>query len=128
MTPDVAMEDDPFHENGKIMNRVKINMKKDFKCTQTQQKRLTNFDGSCILAVVIYDDKKILIHHVTKVRIKNRLDCCGERLAKIKVFIGDKLCGQLPDTTKDGAWYEVSCDFIGAEVKLVTVQNNAVSI
>jgi len=37
---------------------------------------------------------------VDKVRIKNRVDCCGERLTSTRVTVGGKLCGFLPVTTK----------------------------
>jgi hypothetical protein len=32
---------------------------------------------------------------VTKIQILNRADCCGGRLNKAKVFIGDQLCGTI---------------------------------
>jgi len=37
---------------------------------------------------------------VEKVRIKNRVDCCGERLTSTKVTIGGQVCGFLPAVTK----------------------------
>lgn len=32
---------------------------------------------------------------VTRVQILNRADCCGGRLNKAKVYVGDKLCGTI---------------------------------
>jgi len=46
---------------------------------------------------------------VTKVKITNRQDCCGDRLAKTRVYIDDVLCGQVPDTTKTGDAHEIVC-------------------
>merc|ERR1712032_1499119 len=66
--------------------------------------------------------------YVTEIRIKNRANCCGERLAKTKVFVSGKLCGSLPDITKSGKWYRVHCYLTGREVKLVTVQDTYLSI
>ena len=64
----------------------------------------------------------------TKIRIKNRSDCCGERLAKTKVMISGKLCGSIQNKTETGKWYEVKCNIKGKEVKLVTVQNTWLQI
>ena len=40
--------------------------------------------------------------NVSEVRITNRADCCGDRLAGYEVWIGDKKCGVLPDSTAKG--------------------------
>jgi len=46
---------------------------------------------------------------VTEVRITNRLDCCGDRLAGTTVYVGDTLCGTVEDNTVNGAIYTVTC-------------------
>lgn len=46
---------------------------------------------------------------VTEVKILNRKDCCGDRLKKTKVYIGNTLCGALPDSTATGQSYTVKC-------------------
>jgi len=65
---------------------------------------------------------------VTQVRIKNRADCCSERLSKVNVFIGNELCGRLPDIPKgkDGKWYTLECKnpIIGTSIKLVTTRDD----
>jgi len=59
---------------------------------------------------------------ITQVRIKNRADCCGERLSKTNIFIGDKLCGRIPNIKKNrnGKWYTLVCKnpIMGDSVKL----------
>jgi hypothetical protein len=59
---------------------------------------------------------------VDRVRILNRRDCCGGRLARTKVFIGDELCGQVEPGTSNGRWYTVKCQepVMGEKVRLVT--------
>lgn len=49
------------------------------------------------------------IREVTKVKITNREDCCGDRLAQTRVYIDDVLCGQVPDTTATGDDHEIVC-------------------
>jgi poly(beta-D-mannuronate) lyase len=39
---------------------------------------------------------------VGKVRILNRKNCCGQRLARTKVFVNNQYCGQLPGRTGNG--------------------------
>jgi hypothetical protein len=39
---------------------------------------------------------------VWKVRIQNRVDCCGGRLRGIKVMIGNQLCGKIVQPTQKG--------------------------
>jgi hypothetical protein len=46
---------------------------------------------------------------VDRVRIRNRKDCCGNRLAGTDVFIGTKKCGRVEAGTKNGQWYTVKC-------------------
>jgi hypothetical protein len=46
---------------------------------------------------------------VSTVKILNRRDCCGARLAGTKVFIGDNECGQVESGTSNGKWYTVTC-------------------
>merc|ERR1711957_1015435 len=67
-------------------------------------------------------------YNFTKIRIRNRINCCGQRLAKTQVFISGKLCGSLPTSTQNGKWYEVTCNLKGNEIKLVSVQNTWLSI
>ena len=38
-------------------------------------------------------------HLITTVRIRNRGDCCGERLAGTKIKIGNELCGMVGENT-----------------------------
>jgi len=67
---------------------------------------------------------------VHQVRIRNRVDCCGHRLALTNVEIGGKLCGQVGAKTSDGKWYTVVCKqpIRGDFVKLVTTVNEYLSI
>jgi len=46
---------------------------------------------------------------VTEVKILNRKDCCGDRLASSKVEVDGELCGTLPASTQNGKWYTVKC-------------------
>jgi len=66
---------------------------------------------------------------VEKVRIKNRHDCCGERLTGTKVTIGGELCGTVP-RTGNGQWVEVKCSEpqFGGEVQLTTSGNTWLQI
>jgi hypothetical protein len=59
---------------------------------------------------------------VDRVKILNRRDCCGERLAGTKVFIGHKFCGSVAGGTRNGQWYEVKCSgpTWGGKVRLVS--------
>jgi len=65
---------------------------------------------------------------VTQVRIKNRGDCCGERLSKTNIFIGDKLCGRIPNIPKNrnGRWYTLVCrnPIKGDSVKIETTRDD----
>jgi hypothetical protein len=63
--------------------------------------------------------------YVHRVRVKNRVDCCGERLAATKITIGNEECGSLPTSTSTGQWYEVKCKkpVKGDEVRLTTTKN-----
>ena len=45
---------------------------------------------------------------VEKVRIRNRHDCCGTRIAGTKVTVDGQLCGTIP-SAGNGAWIEVKC-------------------
>jgi len=67
---------------------------------------------------------------VDRVRVLNRKNCCGGRLAKTEVFIGDQKCGQVEPGTKNGQWYTVECQepVFGNKVRLVTVQKEYLSI
>jgi hypothetical protein len=69
-------------------------------------------------------------YYIGKVRILNRRDCCGERLAGTKVMVGDQLCGTVQGGTKNGQWYDVTCSkpMKGRSVRLVTTQSTFLSI
>lgn len=69
-------------------------------------------------------------YRVTVVRIRNRKDCCGQRLARTRVEIGGELCGTLPGKTRNNQWYTITCSkpVEGDDVKLITVQNTYLSI
>jgi hypothetical protein len=62
---------------------------------------------------------------VHRVRVKNRVDCCGERLRDTTVTIDGKICGNLPGSTKTGVWYEVKCEkpLMGKEIQLTTTRS-----
>jgi len=67
------------------------------------------------------------VQTVTQVRIKNRGNCCGERLSGAKVFVGNNLCGKIPEipSGRNGKWYTLECfsAMIGNSIKVVTTQN-----
>jgi len=67
-------------------------------------------------------------YNFSKIRIKNRANCCPERLDLTKVYVSGKLCGTIPKGTKKNTWYEVTCNLTGNEIKLVTTQNTYLSI
>ena len=69
-------------------------------------------------------------HWITDVRIRNRRDCCGNRLASTKVMVGNKQCGSLPSRTQNGKWYTVKCSspIRGGFVKLILTRNEYLSI
>ena len=61
---------------------------------------------------------------IKKIEIKNRVDCCGERLAGVKVYVDDKLCGTLPNNTPKNTWFTVTCNNLkGQRIKLVKPDN-----
>ena len=62
------------------------------------------------------------------IAIRNREDDGGNDLAGTKVLIDGKLCGQLPDRTARGQWYDVICNMIGKELKLETTRKVALQI
>jgi hypothetical protein len=45
---------------------------------------------------------------VERVRVKNRHDCCGGRIAGTKVTISGQFCATLP-SAGNGAWIDVKC-------------------
>jgi hypothetical protein len=67
---------------------------------------------------------------IDRVRVRNRSDCCGGRLAGTKVMVDNQLCGQVPGGTKNGQWYTVKCSepMYGGKIRLVTTQNTYLSI
>merc|ERR1711957_343078 len=67
-------------------------------------------------------------YNFSKIRIKNRANCCPDRLDLTKVYVSGKLCGTIPKGTKKNTWYEVTCNLTGNEIKLVTTQNTYLSI
>ena len=67
-------------------------------------------------------------YRIAMVKVLNRKDCCGGRLAGTKVFIGNTQCGVIENGTKNGQWYQVRCNVKGSFVKLVTSRNEFLSI
>jgi hypothetical protein len=67
---------------------------------------------------------------VDRVRIRNRRDCCGGRLARTKVYVSNQYCGSVQNGTRNGQWYTVKCSrpMMGNQIKLVTVQRTYLSI
>jgi len=61
-------------------------------------------------------------HVITQVRVRNRGDCCGQRLSGALIKIGDEVCGSIPEKTQQGKWYTVECkspingDFVKVEM------------
>jgi len=39
---------------------------------------------------------------ISRVKVLNRHNCCGGRLADVKIFIGDEECGQIEKGTRNG--------------------------
>lgn len=66
-------------------------------------------------------------HTIVQVRVKNRNDCCGERLSGTNIFIGNTLCGRIPEipTGRNGKWYTLECKhpIIGSSIRLVTTKD-----
>jgi hypothetical protein len=64
------------------------------------------------------------------VRILNRKDCCGFRLAGTMVYVDNQVCQSVPGYTNNGQWYTVKCKqpLFGRKVRLVTTQNTYLSI
>jgi hypothetical protein len=54
---------------------------------------------------------------IERVRVKNRHDCCGERLTGTKITINGQVCGSIP-ATGNGKWAEVKCSrpIVGTEI------------
>jgi hypothetical protein len=67
---------------------------------------------------------------VDRVRIRNRRDCCGGRLAGAEVLIGGTKCGSVEPGTKNGQWYTVRCqtDIRGDRIEIRTTRNEYLSI
>jgi hypothetical protein len=63
---------------------------------------------------------------VAGVMVKNRVDCCGERLTRTLVTVGGQECGKLPASTATGKWYNVKCakPLVGGEIQLTTTTSN----
>jgi hypothetical protein len=66
---------------------------------------------------------------IEKVRIRNRHDCCGNRIAGTKVTISGQLCGTLP-SLGNGAWYTLTCSkpLVGTEIQLTTTRADYLQI
>jgi hypothetical protein len=41
-------------------------------------------------------------YYVDRVKILNRRDCCGGRLARTKVFVDNQVCGEVQNGTRNG--------------------------
>ena len=54
---------------------------------------------------------------IERVRVKNRHDCCGKRIAGTRVTISGQFCATLP-SAGNGAWIEVKCvkPLVGKEI------------
>jgi hypothetical protein len=67
---------------------------------------------------------------IDRVRIRNRRDCCGQRLAGTEVRIGGEVCGKVEAGTSNGKWYEVKCqnDLKGDRIELRPTKNEYLSI
>ena len=65
------------------------------------------------------------VYNVTEVRILNRLDNCGERLANALVQVDDQEFGTLPVETQEGKWYVVkpTSPMKGSSIKVSTTTN-----
>jgi len=65
----------------------------------------------------------------TRVRVRNRFDQCGQRIANTHVMIDDKFVGAFPGSCVDNEWFEFSCKGVrGREIKLKTVTNTYLHI
>jgi len=94
-----------------------------------------NNKGSCAIAKIgkgnwWKGEFKNGFHLISSVRIRNRIDCCGERLAGVIVKIDDQVCGSLPENTKSGEWYTVECSsaMTGYSVTLEMARNDYLQI
>jgi len=67
---------------------------------------------------------------IERVRVKNRHDCCGERLADTRITIGGLECGKIQANTKTNQWYEVRCarPLPGGEIQLTTTRADYLQI
>jgi hypothetical protein len=67
---------------------------------------------------------------IGKVRVLNRRDCCGNRLARTIVTVDGKECGRVQTGTKNGQWYDVTCKspLFGKTIRLTTEQKTYLSI
>jgi len=67
-------------------------------------------------------------HTITQVRIKNRSDCCSERLSGAQIEIGSQICGRIPNipTGRGGKWYTLECKnpVIVGSIKIVTTRDD----
>ena len=59
---------------------------------------------------------------IKKIVIRNRSDCCGDRLSLSDVFIGTTKCGQIENNAVTGKTYTVNClpPAIGSFVEIKT--------
>jgi len=66
---------------------------------------------------------------IEKVRVKNRHDCCGGRIAGTKVTISGQFCATLP-SAGNGAWIDVKCEkpLMGTEIRLTTTRRDYLQI
>lgn len=51
---------------------------------------------------------------VSKVKITNRQDCCGQRLKGARIYIDDFLCGTIPNdsSVQTKSVHEITCDYL----------------
>jgi hypothetical protein len=59
---------------------------------------------------------------IDRVRVLNRKDCCGDRLAGTMVFVDNTMCNSVQGDTRNGQWYTVKCNFpiFGKKIRLRT--------
>jgi hypothetical protein len=62
---------------------------------------------------------------IERVRVKNRHDCCGDRLVGTKVTVDGEECGMITSNPGNGKYFEVKCKepLVGKEIQLTTTKN-----
>jgi len=62
---------------------------------------------------------------IESVRVKNRHDCCGERLVGTRVTVDGKECGMITSNPGNGKYFDVKCKepVMGKVIQLTTTKN-----